>query len=220
MGKRVLHDEYFKKAKADGYVARSAYKLQEIHRRFTIVRHADRVLDVGCAPGSWMQVTSDLVGPEGRVVGIDLLPVRHPMPANVRTVQGDATRYDASELASLAAPDGQEPEPFDTVLSDMAPNTSGHGDDLVSARLCRDVLGICVRVLRPGGRLVMKILEGSEYSEVLSETRELFREARGFRPKSTREVSREMFIVGLGFRAPRTPPPPPAPPAPVEGWSS
>lgn len=196
MARRVLHDEYFKKAKADGYVARSAYKLLEIQKRHRLLRKGDRVLDLGCAPGSWMQVAGEIIGGEGRLVGIDLKAVRTQLPANVTTIVGDIEKTDANELFSIA---GGE---FDVVLSDMAPNTSGHGDDLVSARLCREVLAVAMTTLREGGKLAMKILEGSEYPAVLRETKDVFRVAKGLKPKATRDASREMFIIGEGFRAP------------------
>lgn len=200
MGKRVLHDQYFKKAKADGYVARSAYKLLEIQQRHRLIRPGDRVLDLGCAPGSWLQVADELVGEKGRIVGIDLKPVRLSLGPNVSTVVGDIEKTDPIALFDLAG------GAFDVVLSDMAPNTSGHGDDLVSARLCREVLAVAVKTLREGGKLAMKILEGAEYQAVLGESKDLFRTTKGLKPKATRDVSREMFIIGEGFRAPRAEP--------------
>ncbi|MEL6498566.1 MAG: RlmE family RNA methyltransferase [Planctomycetota bacterium] len=196
MAKRVLHDEYFKKAKADGYAARSAYKLLEIQKRHRLLRAGDRVLDLGCAPGSWMQVTAEIIGDNGRLVGIDLKPVRLSLPGNVTTIVGDIEQTPADDLFDIAG------GAFDVVLSDMAPNTSGHGDDLVSARLCREVLSVAMRTLREGGKLAMKILEGSEYPGVLRETKDVFRAAKGLKPRATRDASREMFIIGEGFRAP------------------
>ncbi|MEO1583528.1 MAG: RlmE family RNA methyltransferase [Planctomycetota bacterium] len=194
MGKRVLHDRYFKQAKDDGYAARSAYKLLEIQKRHTLIKRGDRVLDLGCAPGSWLQVASELIGDGGRLVGIDLKPVRLALGPNVSTVVGDIEKTDPIELFDLAG------GAFDVVLSDMAPNTSGHGDDLVSARLCREVLAVAHKALREGGSIAMKVLEGSEYPAVLDETRRAFRAAKGLKPKATRDVSREMFIIGQGFR--------------------
>lgn len=199
MPRRKLHDRYFKQAKAEGYLARSAYKLTEIADRFGLAPEGGRVLDVGCAPGSWLQVASELVGPRGRVVGIDLKRVDHPMPPNVVALAGDIEQTPPETLTDLAG-GGL----FDLVLSDMAPNTSGHGDDLVSARLCRALLALLTGVLRPGGSLVMKIFEGQEYPAVLREARARFREAQGFKPKASRDVSREMYIVARGFRAPES----------------
>lgn len=194
MARRVLHDEYFRRAKDAGYVARSAYKLLEIQQRFGLIKQGSAVLDLGCAPGSWLQVAHEIIGPAGTLVGIDLKPVRLPPGLTCVAIEGDIERTPAQAFLENA-PDG-----FDVVLSDMAPNTSGHGDDLVSARLCRAVLDVASSCLKTGGSLAMKILEGGEYAAVLSETRERFRAAKGLKPKATRGVSREMFIIGQGFR--------------------
>jgi len=195
VAQRKLHDRYFKQAKAEGYLARSAYKLAEIDDRFALLRSAARVLDVGCAPGSWLQVAAEIAGPDAAIVGIDLKRVEHAMPPNVTTLVGDIEK---SPPGSLTGPAGGL---FDLVLSDMAPNTSGHGDDLVSARLCRSLLALLPGVLAPDGVLAMKIFEGQEYPFVLRETQRLFRDARGFKPKASRDVSREMYIVAKGYRA-------------------
>jgi 23S rRNA (uridine2552-2'-O)-methyltransferase len=200
---RKLHDAYFKKAKAEGYLARSAYKLKEIQERKQIIRVGDAVLDLGCAPGSWMQVASELVGPAGRVVGIDLQDVAAGMPPNVSSMVGDIFKASSQDFLGAAgfAP-GDLSVGFDVVLSDMAPNTTGHGDDLLSARLCRRVLELLPPLLRPGGYLAMKIFEGGDYPAVLNETKALFREARGFKPQASRDVSRELYIVGHSYRPP------------------
>ncbi|MEM8758244.1 MAG: RlmE family RNA methyltransferase [Planctomycetota bacterium] len=193
MGRRVLHDEFFQRAKRDGYVARSAYKLLEIQERSKLIKPGDRVLDLGCAPGSWLQVADRIVGERGTLVGVDLQATRVHGLRNARTIVGDVTTLELKELLD----DGER---FDVLLSDMAPSTSGHGDDLVSARLCREVLAIATQTLREGGKLAMKILEGAEYPAVVAETKSMFRTARGLKPRATRTVSREMFIIGDGFR--------------------
>jgi 23S rRNA (uridine2552-2'-O)-methyltransferase len=207
MPRRELHDPYFKKAKAEGYLARSAYKLQEINERKRLFGPGARVLDLGCAPGAWLQVASEIVGPSGRVVGIDLQEVRETIAPNVRTIQGDTYTTDPARFTDLVE------GPFDAVLSDMAPNTSGHGDHFLSVRLCRRVLELLPAVLRTGGHMTMKVFEGEEYPALLRETQRLFREVRGFKPKASREVSSEMYIVAHGFRPPVSSgaPPPPAP---------
>lgn len=193
MPRRVLHDRFFRQAKAEGYLARSAYKLIEIQERFRVIPRGGRVLDLGCAPGSWLQVAARTVGPRGIVVGVDLAEVRETIADNVRTVADDVNTIDPAVLVDAAG--GR----FDAVLSDMAPNTSGSGDDLLSARLCRRVLELAPALLRPGGSLVMKILEGADYRDVLREVGELFARARGFKPEASREVSREMYVVADGF---------------------
>ncbi len=205
--RRVLHDAYFKRAKAEGYLARSAYKLIEIQERFRVLRPGDWVLDLGCAPGSWMQVAERIVGASGVVVGIDLSEV-DPRPAGafrgfgarVAFVRGDAFEEDPSRLMAIAGEVAGAPaRAFDVVLSDMAPNTSGHGDDLLSARLCRRVLEIAAAALRPGGNAVMKVLEGAETPDLLKECKGRFASAQGFKPASSRGVSREMFIACKGL---------------------
>lgn len=226
---RKLHDEYFLKAKAEGYLARSAYKLLEINERTPVVLPGNAVLDLGCAPGSWVQVASQIAGPRGCVVGIDLKEA-DPRAAEkgrapVKLLVGDAFSTDSSfllaELARLRGEELSEGTRYDSVISDMAPNTSGHGDDHLSARLCRRVLELVPRVLKPGGHMCMKILEGADYPEVLRETGLLFVKSQGFKPRASRDVSREMFIIGRSFAGRSLATGPgrrSGPPAPVEGW--
>ena len=213
MARRQIHDRYFRQAKAEGYLARSAYKLIEINERKRLIRRGDAVLDLGCVPGSWLQVAAELVGPRGVVVGIDLKAVQAEMPANVRTIEGDINTVSAEDLlASARRADlpGEESarraDPpvagrgFQVVLSDMAPNTTGAGDDFVSERLCRRVLELLPGVLKPGGNLAMKVLEGSGYPGLLGDTSAMFTACKGFKPRASRDASREMYIVGHGYR--------------------
>lgn len=211
-----MHDQFFLKAKAEGYAARSAYKLKEISERRKIFRKNDKVLDLGCSPGSWVQVAAELIGPHGRVVGIDLKPVEIALPENARTRVGDAFKVSAQELWAMMegvdapqpgtseAPSASLKPPFNVVLSDMAPNTEGgaggSGDHFRSVELCRRVLELADALLRPGGNLVMKVFEGEAYPELLKETSRKFDECKGFKPEASRDVSREMFIVAKGFK--------------------
>lgn len=196
--RRTLHDRYFKEAKAEGYLARSAFKLIQINEKKKLIRPGEVVADLGCAPGSWLQVASELVGPKGLVVGIDLQePPRHTFPPNVRWITGDIYRVPPQELLALAG------GPFRVVLSDMAPSTTGHGDHFLSVRLCRRVLEILPELLAPGGNTAVKVFEGEEYPALLNEYRRCFRDVAGFKPQASREVSREMYIIGHGFIPPR-----------------
>jgi 23S rRNA (uridine2552-2'-O)-methyltransferase len=201
---RKLHDQYFKKAKAEGYLARSAYKLKEIAERKRLIRRGDRVLDLGCAPGSWLQVAGELVGKDGVVVGLDLQAAEPGLGANVRAIVGDVFKTDAETLLRLGASpaDGTEQGTrlFDVVLSDMAPNTTGAGDHFRSVDLCRRVLDLLPALLRRGGNMAMKVFEGEVYPELLRQTGRMFEEAKGFKPAASRDVSREMYIVGHGYR--------------------
>lgn len=196
MSRRVLHDPYFKKAKEEGYLARSAYKLQQINENKRLIRRGNRVLDLGCAPGAWLQVASELVGPRGSVVGIDLKPVTAQLAPNILHAVGDIEELDPATLLTLGSP---TPRLFDVVLSDIAPNTTGHGDDLVSARLCDQVLRFAPTLLRPMGNLAMKILEGSETPRILKHLRRLFVQAGAHKPDASRDVSRETYLFGLGY---------------------
>lgn len=209
--RRILHDEFFKKAKAEGYLARSAYKLKEIQERHRILRSGMKVVDLGCAPGSWLQVASEIVGPKGIVIGIDLQEVRPGLAPNIRTLAGDIFKTDAAAL--LPDPSAK----FDAVISDMAPNTTGHGDDALSIRLCRRVLELLPALLAPGGACAMKVLEGGGYPELLRDCQRLFSKAKGLKPKASRDLSREIFIVAEGYRPASTLPATPAKPAPKPG---
>jgi 23S rRNA (uridine2552-2'-O)-methyltransferase len=196
---RKLHDKFFKQAKAEGYAARSAYKLIEINDKKRLIRAGGRVLDLGCAPGSWLQVVERIVGLRGAVVGIDLQQVDLRFGPNVHVLQADAFMIDAAQLTGLAG------GLFDVVISDMAPSTTGHGDDFLSVRLCRRVLELLPRVLKPGGGLVMKVLEGAEFPQLLKDTKQVFREAGATKPAASRDVSREIFIAGSGYTSPAVP---------------
>jgi len=215
---RELQDKYFRLAKKEGYAARSAYKLLEIQERRHTIRPRHWVLDIGCAPGSWLQVVSKICGSRGRVVGIDLSPVTVPDLENVRTIVGDAFKADPMDLLRAVndSPGPTEVDDagrdvrtadqfrrFDMVMSDMAPATTGTptADHFRSVDCCRRVLAISETVLEPGGNLIMKVFEGESYPELVKDCQKLFRDAKGLRPDAVREVSREIYILGFGYLA-------------------
>lgn len=231
--RRVIQDKFFRKAKAEGYVARSAYKLLEIQERYHIIRRGRRVLDLGCAPGSWLQVASMLTARSGLVVGIDLSPVTCPPMDNVIAVEGDIFKVEALDLRSIgfeppkgAKGEAAQPPLFDVVISDMAPGTTGTpaGDHFRSVALCRRMIDLLPDLLVPGGHATMKVFEGESYPDLLRDMSMLFEFVRGLRPEATREVSREMFIVAKRYSGGTLPPPPPGlarkAPKPAPGWSS
>jgi len=201
---RQLHDRYFRAAKREGYVARSAYKLLELQERQRLIRPRDRVLDVGCAPGSWLQVASRLVGAEGGVVGIDLQEVRLGSldleTPNVAVVRGDVTKVPPGDLLALSHDERLAGRLFDAVISDMAPNTTGAGDHFISVRLCDMLLDILPGLLRPGGNFCMKVFEGETFGDLLRRTRGLFREAKPLKPDACRDPSKEIYIWAKGYR--------------------
>lgn len=235
--RRELHDKYFKLAKAEGYAARSAYKLKQINERRRILSPGMRVIDLGCAPGSWLQVAAELVGPRkdgggvqgGRVVGLDLQRVEIPLPPWAGALVGDVFTHDVDELRAAGGLGAGEY--FDAVLSDMAPSTTGNDDHYPSVALCRRVLELLPRLLASGGALAMKVFEGAEYPALLRETGRVFDFVKGFKPDATRGVSKEMYVIGDGYcptqeqrramlaRA-STPGTAPASPVPRPGWGS
>ncbi|MFI4897040.1 MAG: RlmE family RNA methyltransferase [Phycisphaerales bacterium JB059] len=194
MARRVLHDEYFRRAKAEGFLARSAYKLLELNEKKRLMKRGDRVLDLGCAPGSWLQVCRRLVGAKGVVVGIDLQEVEHAFEPNVHVIRGDLTEFAPGDLL------GESGRRFDCVVSDMAPPTTGHGDHFRSVRLCEAILDRLPVLLREGGNLAMKVFEGEAHPELVRLTGTMFDEARSFKPRASRDVSRETYVVGKGYR--------------------
>ncbi|MFZ9880499.1 MAG: RlmE family RNA methyltransferase [Phycisphaerales bacterium] len=191
---KEVQDHFFRLAKEEGYRSRAAYKLIDIDDRKRVLRRGARVLDAGAAPGSWSQVAAERIGPKGEVIGVDLKQINGGgYPPNVRLLQADLRDLTLDDLGG---------EPFDAVLSDMAPDTTGDpmGDHFRSARLCHDLLDLSTTWLRKGGNLVMKVFEGAEYPELLKRASRMFEEAKGYKPRASRAESVEMFVVCLGYR--------------------
>jgi 23S rRNA (uridine2552-2'-O)-methyltransferase len=185
-------DHFTRRARQEHFPARSVYKLQEIQARYRILRPGGRVLDLGCAPGSWLKYAAGLVGPQGRVVGVDLQPVAIALPPQVRVIQGDVLRWEPP-------PPELEAERFDVLLSDMAPATTGHRgvDHARSLALCEAALHWAGRVLVPGGAFVCKLFQGEDFSAFTRSVRPLFATLQLFKPQSSRKASREIFVIGL-----------------------
>ena len=186
-------DAYTQRAKKEGYPARSVYKLEEIDRRCGLLRPGMRVLDLGCAPGSWLLYVAKKVGPGGRVRGIDLTPLEIAMPPNAQAIVADAFAPSPEAEAFL-----REPEPYDVVLSDMAPNTSGNRlhDQMRSAELVHRTLDLADALLAKGGTWVAKLFMSDELPTLRGRARMLFETERLIRPEGTRAHSSEVFLVG------------------------
>jgi 23S rRNA (uridine2552-2'-O)-methyltransferase len=184
-------DFYHRKAKEEGFLARSAYKLQEIQKKFKLIRPGMRLLDLGCAPGAWVQVALPLVGSKGVVVGVDIEKVEVIKDPNFRFLHADAFKLEPKDL-----PEG----PFDVVLSDMAPKTSGIKlrDQARSVELCLHALDVAKKHLKPGGSLVVKLFEGEDSKVVRREMEAAFHTLKIFRPESTRQASFENYLVATG----------------------
>jgi len=209
---RVLHDHFFREAKRNGYRSRAAYKLLEIDDKRDILKKKDYVLDLGAAPGSWLQVASQRVGPRGKVIGVDLQEIKNLQLDNITTMQEDVTTLSLDTFG--------EEELFDVILSDMAPSTTGNRtiDHHGSVRLCHTALDIAATLLKPSGNLVMKVLEGGAYKELIDRCELCFSVAKGFKPKASRAISTEMFVVCTGRREDMPKPVDIAPARPSSGW--
>jgi len=189
-------DHWSKRAKDESFVARSVFKLEEIDKRFKLLAKGDLVVDLGCAPGSWLQYASKVVGPSGRLVGVDLTPIRAAVGPNVALVERDVSKVTDAELrAALGGP-------ADVVLSDMAPHTSGVRmvDQARSQALVEIALAIARGCLRAGGKFLVKIFQGPDTPGYVRELRRHFSSASTFKPASSRSESMEIYAVGTGFR--------------------
>lgn len=189
-------DYYFQKAKKENYAARSVFKLEEIEQRFRIFKPGMKVLDLGAAPGSWAQYASKKVGPKGQVLGIDLQPIKITLP-NALFVTADMKSLDLPQKMTEL---GISP-PFDMVLSDMAPKTTGIKitDQVRSLELCELALETAQRYLKPHGHFVCKLFHSDDFDEFRAKLKTLFKEIQILRPKSTRKESKEVFLIGINF---------------------
>ena len=188
-------DQYRRLAKDQGYRARSAYKLLQMNRSYNIIKKGDKVVDLGCAPGGWLQVAMKEVGSSGKVIGVDLKPVTPVAGATI--LQGSIEN--PNMLSKIAEILGCK---ADVILSDMAPNVCGVWD-IDHARqisLSTIALGFARQVLRVGGSSVFKIFEGEMLKEFKSELRKSFGKVLLSKPSASRQESSELYIVCLDFK--------------------
>ncbi len=192
-------DTFYARAKAAGYRSRAAYKLVELAKRYQLVRRGDHVVDLGAWPGGWLQVAAELAGPQGVVVGIDLLPIDPLGQGQVVTVVGDA-REPEVQAALRQRCRGR----VDVVLSDMAPKLSGvrDRDSARAAELAEAALAIAKALLSPGGRLVIKVFSGAEAEALVRAVRPSFKVAKLTKPEASRKESGEMYLVCTGYESP------------------
>lgn len=192
-------DSYARRAKQEGFPARSVYKLEELDEKFKLLRPGDHILDLGCHPGSWLIYAARKVGAKGRAVGIDLEPTSPPTPWS-ETIQADIYQVD---LAAFARERGL----FDVVVSDMAPKTSGirDTDHLRSIALSERALEFARALLKPGGHFAVKIFMGAELDKFVLSMRPDFERVSRLRPQSTRSESREIYVIGSARKVAEAP---------------
>jgi 23S rRNA (uridine2552-2'-O)-methyltransferase len=191
-------DAHYRRARAEGYRARSVYKLAELDRRYGILRRGDAVVDLGAWPGGWLQLALERIGNEGRIVGVDLAAVEKFPAPNVALMVGDVR--DAATADAILDRLGRR---ADVVLSDLAPKLTGirATDEAHSEELNQAALALLPRLLAPSGRFVMKTFMGGGFEAILRATRAQFSEVKTTRPDATRRGSSELYVVGLGFLA-------------------
>ena len=190
-------DHYTLQAKREQYPARSVYKLQEMQQRFKLIRKGDRILDLGCAPGSWLLYAAEQTGASGKVVGVDLQQIGINLPPQARAIQADVADAGSGWLSQAGTG-------FDLVLSDMAPATTGNKvvDAARSLELCQAALTVALRALKPGGFFVCKIFQGADFKAFEQEVRNGFNRIKNFKPRSSRKASKEIFVIGVGKKIP------------------
>jgi 23S rRNA (uridine2552-2'-O)-methyltransferase len=186
-------DFFYKKAKNEGYRSRAAYKLLEINKKFKIFKSSHNVLDLGCAPGGWLQVVSRLCS-NGSVYGIDLLKTEPLNLKNVFIIQGDILDSSVTEKIKHVK--------FNSVISDMAPNTSGikHADYFKSFELCKTAFKIAKLHLKNNGNFIVKIFQGREFEDFYKSLKKHFDSVKIFKPQSSRDSSSETYIIARNFK--------------------
>ena len=201
---KKYRDHYFNRAKQEGLPARSIYKLQEIDKRFSLLGAGNRVLDLGAAPGSWTLYAAKRVGGKGRVLAVDIQDIlasqgerTAPFPDNVTLLQADVLDTEGPLLQTLGVHG-----PFDAVVSDMAPRTTGvkFTDQARSLELAEMAFEVAQRWLVPGGVFVVKIFMGPDVGEYVQRLRKVFDTVKNFKPMSSRSESKETFYVGLKYK--------------------
>ncbi len=196
---RKEQDYYFKKAKKDNYPARSVYKLEEAQQKYRFLKRGQRILDLGCHPGSWSLYAAETAGETGTVVGVDLQPTSIDLQkphAEIHWLCYDVFSDEVVEYLKKQWPG------FHVVLSDMAPRTTGsqYADHQQSLSLVRRVLELSALFLHENGTLYCKVFQGEDFPQLVQECKPLFTTVKVVKPDSSRQESREVFLLGRGFR--------------------
>lgn len=193
---KEYRDFYFRKAKSENYPARSVYKLKEMDAKFHLLGRGMKALDLGASPGSWSLACAEKVGPSGLVLACDLKPPETALPPQVIFMLADVFAP-SPEFSEELARHG----PFDIVLSDMAPATTGSKftDQARSFALAAEAFRTACGHLKRGGNFAAKIFMGPDFRDLLDQIATTFDKAKTFKPKSSRSESRETFLIGLGF---------------------
>lgn len=192
----IKKDYYYRKAKKERYRSRAAFKLKQLNEKFRIVKKGGTVLDLGAAPGGWMQVLREIVADEGLVVGVDLDDIRPFKFENIKAIKGDFTKDEvAGEIKKII-------DSADAVVSDASPDISGvwDVDHFRSVELSRSALSIARDILKPGGNFLVKVFQGGETEDFFREVKGTFSYTKRTKPRASRDQSSEIYIVAKGVR--------------------
>jgi len=196
MGQYKRKDSFYKKAKSEGHVSRSYYKIEQIQKKYQVMKRGSRVIDLGCAPGGWLEYASGIVGKEGLILGLDLLPIKINQRENILYFQQDINDEATIDLVK------EKVSAADLVMSDMAPDISGvkFRDSFLSYELALEALEIAKQVLKKGGNFVTKIFPGEEFAGFKKELSNYFNQVKQYRPEATRKSSIEVYLIGLSYK--------------------
>lgn len=192
----IKKDYYYRKAKKERYRSRAAFKLKQLNEKFRIVKKGGVVLDLGAAPGGWMQVLREIVADEGLVVGVDLDDIKPFKFENIKAIKGDFTKDEvAGEIKKII-------DSADAVVSDASPDISGvwDVDHFRSVELSRSALSIARDILKPGGNFLVKVFQGGETEDFFREVKGTFSYTKRTKPRASRDQSSEIYIVAKGLR--------------------
>jgi len=189
-------DQFHRLAKEKGYRSRASFKLLQVAKKYRFIKRGDRVLDLGAAPGGWLQAARELVGDRGYVLGVDKEPIAPLHYHNTSAIVADVTREGVIDLIRSGGVSS-----FDVVVSDLSPNVSGvwEVDHARQIELARSALKVARVVLRPTGNMLVKVFQGSELKDLEIEMRSQFRTLRIVKPLASRPESAELYFLGLGF---------------------
>lgn len=191
------HDFYHKKAKEQGYRARSAFKLNQMNNKYHFLKPGIKVLDIGAAPGSWLQIVSEKIGDTGAVIGVDIVEIKPLGLSNVKTIQGNILEEETQKKIENLIGNN-----LDVVISDIAPSVSGNWDvdqynQLILARMS---LFIAKKLLVPKGWFITKVFQGRDYNDFLGEVKSSFKSFKVFKPSASRKSSAEIYFIAQGLK--------------------
>jgi 23S rRNA (uridine2552-2'-O)-methyltransferase len=189
-------DQFHRLAKEKGYRSRASFKLLQVAKKYKFIKPGDRVLDLGAAPGGWLQAARELVGDKGYVLGVDKEPIAPLHYDNTSAIVADVTREDVIDQIR-----SEGVSSFDVVVSDLSPNVSGvwEVDHARQIELARSALKVARVVLRPTGNMLVKVFQGIELKDLEIEMSSHFRTLRIVKPLASRPESAELYFLGLGF---------------------